>query len=283
VLAAATLAGCVTRGDLLEVERRIDQRMEEQARSIQDVQLEMERLRGSGEGRGVPASRAVVPKGLGRKTDRAAMDKSLPKPVAPSQEIGMTLAPEGMSTESAAPDSGAAPAPAQPPAAGPPPAEPQAEPRSSAHPARPGVDESWRREVEQDRAVASTMHGAERAEYMSALARLAKGDCSKASGRLNAVSSDAKGSPLADNALYWQARCDAARGDQGQAVSRYRDVVARYPKSDKAPAALWEQGKLLMRSGDAPGARGVLSRLVHDYPSSAEAAQARRALVNLEH
>src|SRR5262245_39803203 len=156
-LAVATLAGCVTRGDLLEVERRVDQRMEEQARSIQDVQLEMERLRGSGEGRGVPSSRAAVPKGPGRKTDRAAMDKSLLNPVAPSQEIGMTLAPEGMSTEGAAPDSGAAapapaPAPAPPQPAGTPPAEPQAEPRSSAHSARPGVDESWRREVEQDRA-----------------------------------------------------------------------------------------------------------------------------------
>ena len=97
------------------------------------------------------------------------------------------------------------------------------------------------------------------------------------------MSSDAKGSPLADNALYWQARCDAARGNNGQAVSRYRDVVARYPRSDKAPAALWEQGKLLMHGGDAPAARGVLSRLVHDYPSSSEAAQARRALATLEH
>jgi TolA-binding protein len=282
MVAAILLAGCATRADLLEIERRIDARMQEQARSIQEVQLEMERLRGSAQGRaGVPAGRAAIPK-AGRKAERPVKgDQMLPKPTSPSQEIGMTLAPEGTSTEGAA-----APAPAASPPTGAPAAEPQAqppEPTSSARPSRPEVDEGWKREVEQDRAVASTMRVNERAEYMGALARLAKGDCSKASGRLSAVSSDAKGSPLADNALYWQARCDAARGDQGQAASRYRDIVARYPKSDKAPAALWEQGKLLLRGGDAPGARGVLSRLIHDYPSSAEAAQARRALANLEH
>ncbi len=282
MVAAVLLAGCATRADLLEIERRIDTRMQEQARSIQEIQLEMERLRGSAEGRGAPASRAATPRAAVRRAERPVTgDQWPPKPPSPSQEIGMTLAPEGMSTEGATP-----PAPAAPPPTGAPAAEPQAqppEPSSSARPPRPGVDEGWKREIEQDRAVASTMHVTERAEYMGALARLAKGDCSKASGRLSAVSSDAKGSPLADNALYWQARCDAARGDQGQAVSRYRDVVARYPKSDKAPAALWEQGKLLMRSGDAPAARGVLSRLVRDYPSSAEAGQARRALANLEH
>jgi TolA-binding protein len=282
LIVAAVLAGCASRADLLEIERRMDTRMQEQERSIHEVQLEVERIRAATEGRapsGLP--RAGLTKPLARKPDKDrgfATDKGAPRIESPSQEIGMTLAPEGTSTENAAP----APAPAQPspaPAEAPPPPEPHA----AGPPPRPAVEESWRREVEQDRAVASTMNVSERAEYMSALARLAKGDCAKAAGRLNAVSSDAKGSPLADNALYWQARCAAARGNSSQAESRYRDIVARYPKSDKAPAALWEQGKLLMHGGDAPAARGVLSRLIHDYPSSSEAAQARRALAALEH
>lgn len=283
LVVAAVLAGCASRADLLEIERRMDTRMQEQQRSIHDVQLEVERIRAATEGR-VPsaASRAGLTKPLARKTDKdrgLVTDKGAPPRIeSPSQEIGMTLAPEGTSTEGAAP----APAPAQPspaPAEAPPPPEPH----SGGPPPHPAVEESWKREVEQDRAVASTMNVNERAEYMSALARLAKGDCAKAAGRLNAVSSDAKGSPLADNALYWQGRCAAARGNNGQAESRYRDIVARYPKGDKAPAALWEQGKLLMHGGDAPAARGVLSRLIHDYPSSSEAAQARRTLATLEH
>jgi len=282
LIVAAVLAGCASRADLLEIERRMDARMQEQERSIHDVQLEVERIRAATEGRAPSAvPRTGLTKPLARKPEKdrgLATDKGTSRIESPSQEIGMTLAPEGTPTESAAP----APAPAQP-APAPAEASPPAEPHSSGPPPHPAVEESWKREVEQDRAVASTMNVNERAEYMSALARLAKGDCKKAAGRLNAVSSDAKGSPLADNALYWQARCDAARGNNGQAESRYRDIVARYPKSDKAPAALWEQGKLLMHGGDAPAARGVLSRLIHDYPSSSEAAQARRALATLEH
>jgi len=282
VVVAAVLAGCASRADLLEIERRMDTRMQEQARSIHEVQLEVERIRAATEGRAPSAApRAGMPKPLARKPDKErglAADKGAPRIESPSQEIGMTLAPEGTSTESAPPP----PAPAQPSPA-PAEAQPPPEPRSGGPLPHPVVEESWKREVEQDRAVASTMNVNERAEYMGALARLAKGDCARAAGRLNAVSSDAKGSPLADNALYWQARCDAARGNNSQAESRYRDVVARYPRSDKAPAALWEQGKLLMHGGDAPAARGVLSRLVHDYPSSSEAAQARRALATLEH
>jgi TolA-binding protein len=277
---AVVVGGCATRADLLEIERRMDAQMKEQARSIEEVRVELERLRPSSPGT-AGGSRGPITRPMARKTDkeRAATGGRLPSPTSPSQEIGMTPVPEGASTEGA--PAGGEPA-ATPPAPAPPPAGSQ-EPRSSLPPPHPAVEESWKREVEQDRAVASTMHVAERSEYMGALARLAKGDCSRAAGRLNAVSTDAKGSPLADNALYWQARCDAARGDQRQAVSRFRDIVTRYPKSDKAPAALWEQGKLLLHSGDTPTARGVLSRLVHDYPSSEEAAQARRALANLEH
>jgi TolA-binding protein len=287
VVMAAVLAGCASRADLLEIERRMDTRMQEQARSIHDVQLEVERIRAATEGRAPGAvPRAGLTKPLARKPDKdrgLATDKGAPRIESPSQEIGMTLAPEGTSTGGAAPAPAPAPAEPSPAPAEAQPGSPPSEPHSSGPPPHPAVEESWKREVEQDRAVASTMNVSERAEYMGALARLAKGDCAKAAGRLNAVSSDAKGSPLADNALYWQARCDAARGNNGQAESRYRDIVARYPKGDKAPAALWEQGKLLMHGGDASAARGVLSRLIHDYPSSSEAAQARRALASLEH
>jgi TolA-binding protein len=255
VVMAAVLAGCASRADLLEIERRMDTRMQEQARSIHDVQLEVERIRAATEGRAPGAvPRAGLTKPLARKPDKdrgLATDKGAPRIESPSQEIGMTPVPEGTSTE------GGAPPPAQP---SPAPAEaqpgsPPSEPHSGGPPPHPVVEESWKREVEQDRAVASTMNVSERAEYMGALARLAKGDCAKAAGRLDAVSSDAKGSPLADNALYWQARCDAARGNNGQAESRYRDIVARYPKSDKAPAPPACRGRRSRRDSlGTPGA-----------------------------
>ena len=116
VVMAAVLAGCASRADLLEIERRMDTRMQEQARSIHDVQLEVERIRAATEGRAPSAApRAGLTKPLARKPDKdrgLATDKGAPRIESPSQEIGMTLAPEGTSTEGAAP--APAPAPAEP-------------------------------------------------------------------------------------------------------------------------------------------------------------------------
>ena len=121
-----------------------------------------------------------------------------------------------------------------------------------------------------------------RAEYLGALDSLATGDCSNASPRLATLTSGPN-SPLSDNALYWQARCAESRGDVNDAAAKLDEVVSRYPKGDKAPAALWERSKLLIRSGDQASARATLVRLIKYYPSTAEAAQARAKIAQLEH
>src|SRR5262249_54472856 len=130
---------------------------------------------------------------------------------AKSTEIGMTLSPEGMSTEQGAsggattttlPSPNAA-APQRPAPLTPPPPPPPPPPRTP-------VDDAWKREVAQERAVVSAMAIPQRAEYLGALDSLATGDCSNASPRLATLTSGPN-SPLSDNALYWQARCAESR------------------------------------------------------------------------
>src|SRR5262249_26645783 len=111
---------------------------------------------------------------------------------------------------------------------------------------------------------------------------LSHGDCSKAVPKLSAISSGAKGSPLADNALYWQARCAEARGDQNGAVTKFYHVVQRYPKNGKAPAAPLPPGKPVLRMGDPPAGGLSLSKLTKDSPAWGEAERARKKLAELD-
>jgi TolA-binding protein len=282
-------AGCVTRADLLEQEKRYRTLVVQQNRSLDQVKREVERLRGDIEG-GRPGSRASADTpGHERITE---LEGQVHRLESNSQEIGMTADPNSIPTLppgspiSPPPVLGEAPpVPAAP--AGTPTTEPQqiaaATPPPTTPPPPPtAVDEEWRREVAQDQAVAGTIDVPERAEYLGALQGLSRGDCSQAGTQLGGLSTRSKGSPLADNALYWQARCAAARGDNNRAVTEFYDVVTRYPKSDKAPAALWQQGLLFVRMGNTPDARLALSKLIKDYPASFEASRARQKLVELE-
>jgi len=288
-VAALAIAGCATRSDLLDQERRVRGMIQQQNRSIDLVKREVERLRADVEEGGHPSKSSGESSPEQRRIGE--LEKRVEQMQSGSQEIGMTLDPNGQSTtEPAGEPAGAAPleplaagAAATPPstapeqvAAAPPPTLPPPPPPAA-------VDDEWRREVAQDQAVAGTVDVPERAEYMTALQGLSHGDCAKAVPELNSITSRSKGSPLADNALYWEARCHAIRGEQNQAVTTYYDVVTRYPKGDKAPAALWQQGKLFLRMGDAPDARLALSKLIKDYPASAEASLARQKLAELEH
>ena len=286
---ASAVEGCATSADLRDQGRALQNAIDAQARSIEQLRREVDQLsaglgtKGGSRGSSLPPLAAEEMPAVQPEPQVTRLEKrvhELEQAKAKSTEIGMTLSPEGMSTEQGAAGGATtttlpSPNAAAPQVAAVPPPPPPPPPRAP-------IDEAWKREVAQERAVVSAMAIPQRAEYLGALDSLATGDCSNAAPRLATLASGPN-SPLSDNALYWQARCDAARGNNSQAESRYRDVVARYPRSDKAPAALWEQGKLLMHGGDAPAARGVLSRLIHDYPSSSEAAQARRALAALEH
>jgi TolA-binding protein len=286
-------AGCATRGDLLDQERRFRSLIIQQNRSLQQVKREVERLRGDiEEGRGPRRSRSAMLGSTPEQERMSELEEKVQRLESGSQEIGMTVDPNAVSV----PSQGAPVAPppvlgeAQPPS--PPPTVPAAEaPEQLAAAAPPptvppppptAIDDEWRREVAQDEAVAGTIDVPERTDYLDALQGLSHGDCRQAGARLRGLSDRSKGSPLADNALYWQARCHAADGNTNQAVTEFYDVVTRYPKSDKAPAALWQQGLLFLRTGNTSDARLALSKLIKDYPASTEASRARQKLAELE-
>jgi TolA-binding protein len=281
------LAGCATQADLLQQERKLTGMIQQQSRSLDAMRLELQRMR---EAQGPHGAQATPRPGLA-KPRLPALPKEVAKPegapLAPSEPIGMTPLPDSGAAQDAAPapvTGNAPPAPAPSPEAAlesPPVAAGASPPATSSPPTAGTADAEWRREVAQDRAVASATGAPERAAYLGALEGLEKGDCAKALARLKSVSSGSQGSPLSDNAIYWQARCLAARGEEHKAESRLHEVVARYPKSDKAPAALWEQGQLQLRAGNSGAARTTLAKLVRDYPASAEAARARRKLAEL--
>jgi len=288
--------GCATQSDLNDQARRLQGMIAEQSRSIEGLRREVDRLRTDLDaGRNKAGAPRSAPK-LSDKDRLNALDKRLQNQHAPgSEQLGETLLPEGMSTEQpAAPDQAVADAGGPPPGSPPPAETPPTEsgtaqalaatvPPPPPQPTAPAPDADWKREVSQDRAVASTTNTPERAEYLAALDGLAHGDCSKAGPRLHSIATESTSSPLSDDVLYWEGRCLALRGDYRQALSKLRQVVSRYPRGDKAPAALWEEGRLLMRTGDASSARQALARLVHDYPATTEAAQARRKLAEAEH
>jgi hypothetical protein len=96
------VAGCATQADLNDQARKLQGMIAEQSRSIEGLRQEVERLSADVAGRGrKPAEmrRATPP----RATDKDrlnALDKRLyQQPQSPSEQIGETLSPEGMSTE----------------------------------------------------------------------------------------------------------------------------------------------------------------------------------------
>lgn len=303
VAVALLVAGCATRADLLEQEKRFRTLVVQQNRSLEQVKREVERLRGDVE-EGRPRSRSTA-SGAEMSPERrriVELEDQVHRLESGSEVIGMTLDPSGVSTlppgspispppvlgEAPPPAPGTPPAPvgAVPPAGEPPQQMAAATPPPTVPPPAPPpemIDDEWRREVAQDQAVAGTIDVPERAEYLGALQGLSRGECTQAGPQLSGLSTRTKGSPLADNALYWQARCHAAKGDTNRAVTEFYDVVTRYPRSDKAPAALWQQGLLFARMGNAPDARLAFSKLIKDYPASSEAGRARQKLVELEH
>ena len=260
VVGLLALAGCATRPDLIRQDRQLRGLIQDERRQIQEMQRELERLRGDVEG-----GRSGRPAKAG-DDDRG---RDLEERVAQLEQRAGIAAPGGT-----------APPPAVPPPAAPSaPAAPQPPPAAAAAPTE---DDGWRREVAREQAAAGAINVPERADYLALLDGVAKQDCARVVPQLNSFAANHKDSPLADNALYWAARCYALRRDQNQAVSKFYDLVQRYPKGDKAPAALWAQGNLFVELGDTPDARLAFSKLIRDYPSSEEAGRARQKLSELE-
>jgi hypothetical protein len=102
---AAALTGCATHADVLEQDRRIAALIERQNRSLDEVRGEIEKVRARLESRGRgTAAAAVRPRRPAPRVTGAAPHPSQTPPAQgapppPSGEIGMTPAPDAMSTE----------------------------------------------------------------------------------------------------------------------------------------------------------------------------------------
>jgi tol-pal system protein YbgF len=260
LVAVLALAGCATRAELVQQDRQLRGILQEQRRQTQEVQKEVERLRGD------------LEEAHGRKAGGgASTDDRL---TALEQRLG--------EVERATGTGGPPPVLTVPPATTPQPPTATAPPVGVRPPPASAGDDEWRQEIAREQKAAGTVNVPERGEYLGLLDGLARQDCARTVPQLNAFAANHKESPLADNALYWAARCYALKGDQNQAVSKFYDVVTKYPKGDKAPAALWAQGNLFVDLGDSPDARLAFSKLIRDYPSSEEAPRARQKLNELE-
>jgi tol-pal system protein YbgF len=264
IIGVLALAGCATRADLVNQDRRLRGLLQEQRRQVQSLEREVERLRadvesGGGRGGGGGGTRVRELEDRLAALERERSPSGLPPTEAEPSPSDETV------TSTTTPPSVARPAPTPAPA---PPAAP--------------AEDAWRRDVAREQAEAGTVNVPERGAYLQLLDGVAKKDCARAIPQLNSFASANRESPLAANALYWTARCYAASGDQNQAISKFYDVVTRYPKANKAPAALLAQGNLFVSMGDNPDARLALSKLIRDYPNSEEAALARQKLATLE-
>jgi tol-pal system protein YbgF len=265
VLGLLVLAGCATRGDLVNQDRRLRGLLQEQRRQVQSLEREVERLRADMEGGGARGGGGAGTRDRVRELEDRLAALERERPPGAALPDGEGLPPDESPTPSTTPPAVARPAPTAAPAPPPAPAE-----------------DPWRRDVAREQAEAGTVNVPERGAYLQLLDGVAKKDCSRAIPQLNSFASTNRESPLAANALYWTARCYAASGDQNQAISKFYDVVTRYPKAGKAPAALLAQGNLFVSMGDNPDARLALSKLIRDYPNSEEAALARQKLTQLE-
>ena len=250
------VSGCATRVDQIQQERRLSQQLVDQRKQIQSIQRELERMRGDVEG--------GTPRGGGLTLDERvqALEERLAK------------------LEGRRPDGeGVGEQPPLPPPPSPPP--PREVPAPQAVPPAP-VEDAWTRDVQRDQQAIAASGAPERTELAPIMDSVARKDCGRAAGQLNAFATQKKDSPLAGNALYWSARCHALKGDRNQAISKFYDVVTKYPRGGKAAAALWEQGNLFLDMGDTSDARIALGKLIKDYPSSEEAARARKRLTELD-
>jgi len=264
VVGLLALAGCATRGDLVNQDRRMRGLLQEQRRQLESLQREVERLRADVESGGGRSASSGARDRVRELEDRlSALERERPPSALPPD--GETLPPDEAAPPPTTPPSVARPAPTPAPAQPP-----------------PAAEDPWRRDVAREQAAAGTVNVPERGAYLQLLDGLATKDCSRSIPQLNSFASANRESPLADDALYWAARCYAVSGDQNQAISKFYDVVTRYPKSNKAPASLLAQGNLFVSMGDTPDARLALSKLIRDYPNSEEAALARQKLSQLE-
>jgi tol-pal system protein YbgF len=89
-------------------------------------------------------------------------------------------------------------------------------------------------------------------------------------------------SPLAEDAQFKIAECLYQQKDYKRAVIEYDKLQKAYPKSKKVPASLLKIGLCFEKLGKKDVAETTYKDLIATYPKSAEAAQAKALLNNLE-
>ena len=113
--------------------------------------------------------------------------------------------------------------------------------------------------------------------YEASLAQLRRGSTSTARQGLREMLRTYPTSERAGDALYFIGQSFAAENPDSAAVY-YNQVVQKYPASNRAGSALYNLGLLAERRKDTRRAREAYQRVVQKYPQSDEAALARDRL-----
>lgn len=115
------------------------------------------------------------------------------------------------------------------------------------------------------------------AMYEASLAQLRRGSTGTARLGLREMLRTYPTSPRAPDALYFIGQSFAAENPDS-AGDYYTQVVDKYPTSARAPSALYNLGLLAERRKDNAKAKDAYQRVVQKYPQSDEAALARDRL-----
>ena len=113
--------------------------------------------------------------------------------------------------------------------------------------------------------------------YEASLAQLRKGSTSTARAGLRELLRTYPTSDRAGDALYFIGQSYAAENTDS-AIAYYDQVVQKYPTSSRAGSALYNLGLLAERRKDTRKARDAYQRVIQKYPQSDEAALARDRL-----
>lgn len=261
LLCLASVAGCATRADLLQVKQ--DQRetralLADQQVAIEGLRRRVEILRGElgegGRGRsgGAPASSEVMQRLSDLETRLATLDQAR---------------------------AGSNGAPTPPPAAINAPLEVPPKPAEVPTPVvlKPQSPQEVALAKEEAAVQAAHVDG----DYREALQLIRQGNCNQAVPKLRDFIRKNPKSDLADNAQYWIGSCYYSQRDYNRAIIELNEVLLKYPKADKVPAALVMLADAFADSGDKIDARLILQKLISDHPKSEEAERGRQKLQSL--
>ncbi len=87
---------------------------------------------------------------------------------------------------------------------------------------------------------------------------------------------------LSDNAAYWLAECSFAAREYARAAEEFQRVIDEFPRSDKVPDALLRIAMSYQAIGRTEEAGETFRRITNGYPRSEAAAEAQRAIAELD-